>query len=360
MEQLGDGDVLMVISDHGFSSFRRGVNLNSWLRREGYLVLKDGADGSSRMAARRGLVGDAGLLPRPDRHVPEPARARSAGHRRRRAPRRCAEGRDRRQAATGCATSEQDDVGISEVFDTATLYAGPYLENAPDLLIGYNAGYRTSWDCATGVVGGPGLRGQRQGRGAATTASIRGWCRACSSATAASTPSEPALIDIAPTALRLFGIEPPPYMDGRPLAWWRGMNPRSARMTRRAGRRRCVVDRVAATLACSGRHARLGRRVIVLGFDGLDYDLTRDLMARGRLPNFARLAATRQLRAARHVDPAAESGRLVHLHHRPRSRRPRHLRLRPSRSEDDDPVPVDDEDRGGRRDRSSSADGSSR
>jgi arylsulfatase A-like enzyme len=29
---------------------------------------------------------------------------------------------------------------------------------------------------------------------------------------------EPALIDIAPTALRLFGIEPPSYMDGKALA----------------------------------------------------------------------------------------------------------------------------------------------
>ena len=48
----------------------------------------------------------------------------------------------------------------------------------------------------------------------------------------------------------------------------------------------------AATLACGERHARLGRRVIVLGFDGLDYSLTRDLMARGRMPNFARLAAS--------------------------------------------------------------------
>jgi bisphosphoglycerate-independent phosphoglycerate mutase (AlkP superfamily) len=28
----------------------------------------------------------------------------------------------------------------------------------------------------------------------------------------------PALIDIAPTALKLFGIEPPSYMDGRALA----------------------------------------------------------------------------------------------------------------------------------------------
>ena len=41
-----DGDVLMVISDHGFSSFRRGVNLNSWLRREGYLDAEGRRDGT--------------------------------------------------------------------------------------------------------------------------------------------------------------------------------------------------------------------------------------------------------------------------------------------------------------------------
>src|SRR4029077_1095905 len=53
-----------------------------------------------------------------------------------------------------------------------------------------------------------------------------------------------------------------------------------------------LVCIAAVTLACGQRHARLGRRVIVLGFDGLDYSLTRDLMARGRMPNFARLAAS--------------------------------------------------------------------
>ena len=29
--------------------------------------------------------------------------------------------------------------------------------------------------------------------------------------------NDPALIDVAPTALRLFGIEPPSYMEGTPL-----------------------------------------------------------------------------------------------------------------------------------------------
>src|SRR5262249_36821955 len=32
---------LFVLSDHGFCSFRRGVNLNAWLRENGYLALKE-------------------------------------------------------------------------------------------------------------------------------------------------------------------------------------------------------------------------------------------------------------------------------------------------------------------------------
>ena len=35
---------LYVLSDHGFCSFRRGVNLNSWLHQHGYLALKPDAE----------------------------------------------------------------------------------------------------------------------------------------------------------------------------------------------------------------------------------------------------------------------------------------------------------------------------
>ncbi|HXK62368.1 MAG TPA: alkaline phosphatase family protein, partial [Acidobacteriota bacterium] len=41
LERLGKDDVLLVMSDHGFSPFKRGVNLNTWLFQHGYLVLKD-------------------------------------------------------------------------------------------------------------------------------------------------------------------------------------------------------------------------------------------------------------------------------------------------------------------------------
>ena len=46
---------------------------------------------------------------------------------------------------------------------------------------------------------------------------------------------------------------------------------------------------VLAAISCGRQHTD-GRRVIVLGFDGLDYSLTRGLMAQGRMPNFKRLA----------------------------------------------------------------------
>jgi predicted AlkP superfamily phosphohydrolase/phosphomutase len=41
MKRLGPDDLLVVMSDHGFTSWRRAFHLNSWLRDEGYIVLKD-------------------------------------------------------------------------------------------------------------------------------------------------------------------------------------------------------------------------------------------------------------------------------------------------------------------------------
>src|SRR6202166_4239567 len=42
MQQIDDQTLLLVISDHGFKSFARCMNLNAWLHQNGYLVLKEG------------------------------------------------------------------------------------------------------------------------------------------------------------------------------------------------------------------------------------------------------------------------------------------------------------------------------
>jgi predicted AlkP superfamily phosphohydrolase/phosphomutase len=214
--RLADGDVLMVISDHGFSSFRRGVNLNQWLLREGYLALKPGTDGSAEWlrdvdwsktrAYALGLTGMfLNLEGREAEGIVPPGDAAAALK------------REIAAKLRGLRDEEAAAIGVNEAFDTAEIYDGPYRENAPDFIIGYNAGYRISWDCASGMVSGPLFEDNRKpwsGDHCIDPRLVPG-VLFCNRKIAT---AEPSLVDIAPTALKLFGIEPPSHMDGRPLA----------------------------------------------------------------------------------------------------------------------------------------------
>jgi predicted AlkP superfamily phosphohydrolase/phosphomutase len=59
---------------------------------------------------------------------------------------------------------------------------------------------------------------------------------------------------------------------------------------RRAGVAAALVALVGTGAPSCARQQTPAARLVVLGFDGLDYGLTGDLMARGRLPHFSRLA----------------------------------------------------------------------
>ena len=215
MDELGEGDLLMVCSDHGFASFRRGINLNAWLHREGYLHLKEGADGTSEWLqdvdwsrTRAYALGLAGMF------------LNIAGREEQGIVERGGEAEALRaeiiEKLSGLEDEEAGEVGINEVFDTAELYRGPYLRNAPDFLIGYNDGYRTSWDCATGVVATPVFEDNVKawsGDHCVDPRLVPGvlFCNREIEA------ESPAIVDIAPTALELFDLEPPKHMDGEPL-----------------------------------------------------------------------------------------------------------------------------------------------
>ncbi len=71
MQHIDDNTMLFVLSDHGFCSFRRAVNLNSWLRQNGYLALTGNVDR---------LDPHPRLLSRPQRTVSQPLRPRSPRH----------------------------------------------------------------------------------------------------------------------------------------------------------------------------------------------------------------------------------------------------------------------------------------
>ncbi len=215
MAELREGDLVMVVSDHGFASFRRGVNLNRWLHDHGYLALKSGTDGTAEWlrhvdwtntkAYALGLTGlFLNVKGRESSGIVE--RGREADDLK----------ADLIRRLNGLVDPATGHVAIREAFDTTKLYVGPYAANAPDLLIGYNAGYRNSWTCARGVVAGPVFEDN-----------LKAWSGDhcidprlvpgvffCSRRI---DRDDPALIDIAPTALQQFGIEPPDYMDGQPL-----------------------------------------------------------------------------------------------------------------------------------------------
>ena len=215
MARLRKGDLMMVVSDHGFASFRRGVNLNAWLLSKGWLALKEGGDGkvewlrdvdwSRTRAYALGLTGmflniegrEAKGSVKPGE---EAARVKA----------------EIMAALKGLRDTGTGETAINEAFDTAKLYRGPYLQNAPDLIIGFNAGYRTSWDGATGVVSGPVFEDNTKAWSGDHCIDPR-LVPGVFFASRKIDRKDPALVDIAPTVLRLFGLDPPAHMDGKPL-----------------------------------------------------------------------------------------------------------------------------------------------
>jgi predicted AlkP superfamily phosphohydrolase/phosphomutase len=205
--------VLFVMSDHGFKSFRRGVNLNSWLSLNGYLALKPGAAASgewfkdvdwSRTQAY--ALGLGGLFI--NQKGREAQGVVDAGHPARKL---------RAELKTRLAALRDDAAGgpaIDHVYDRDEIFGGPYRENAPDLVIGYAPGYRASWDGVTGLVTNAVFSDNTKawsGDHCIDPPSVPG---VLFSSRPIAAPS-PSIMDLAPTILELFGLRPPPHMDGR-------------------------------------------------------------------------------------------------------------------------------------------------
>jgi len=214
-EQLDDRSALIVMSDHGFKPFRRGVNLNSWLLRNGFLALKegkaesgewfDGVDWKKTRAYALGLGGIyLNLNGREAEGIVVPGdEARALKQ-------------ELAGKLTGLMDGELGNQAINAIFDREDIYKGPYKENSPDLIVGYSEGYRASWDSVKGIVGSVVFEDNKKawsGDHCIDPATVPGVIF-CSEKL---NRSDPSIWDIAPTALELFGIPVPAHMDGQPL-----------------------------------------------------------------------------------------------------------------------------------------------
>ena len=213
MEYIDEETILFALSDHGFCAFRRAVNLNSWLHRNGYLALTGDATESGKYfqgvdwsRTRAYCLGLSGL------YLNIKGRE-SCGTV---APGAEADALKRELVAklSGLRDDECNETAIRQAYATSGLYKGPYLGAAPDLIIGYNEGYRTSWDAAVGKVTPLVIEDNPKawsGDHCVDPVLVPGvlFCNR------KITSEDPGIEDMAATALDLFGIDRPAWMDGR-------------------------------------------------------------------------------------------------------------------------------------------------
>jgi predicted AlkP superfamily phosphohydrolase/phosphomutase len=149
-QKAGDA-TLIVMSDHGFSTFDRAVHFNSWLLKEGFLTLNDGAkpgdeemfanvDWSRTQAYSVGLNGlylnlegreRNGIVARLDADaVMGKIIARL---------------KEFKDPKTGRRV-------VDDFYRPSEVFHGRRVASAPDLIIGYTTGYRSSWQTALGAV----------------------------------------------------------------------------------------------------------------------------------------------------------------------------------------------------------------
>ncbi len=207
------GTVLLVISDHGFNSFRRGVDLNVWLEQNGYLrLLPDGrgkkylagVDWTKTRAFGLGLAGIwLNVKGREAQGIVESVHADAL--------------RDELCAKlTGLRDDENNCVAVSRALNAHRVYHGPYRGDGPDIIVGYERGYRVSWESA---IGQPTDRVFHD--------NVKAWSgdhcidsRLVPGVVFCNRPMDspsPRLIDIGPTILDLFGVPIPDHMDGKTL-----------------------------------------------------------------------------------------------------------------------------------------------
>lgn len=152
LNKLKPEDTLIVISDHGFGTFKRAVHLNSWLRKKGYLVLKDprAASGQELLAdvdwlkTKAYALGFGGIYlnqrKRESQGIVEPG----------------IESNNLKKTISKELEKWIDDElkqrVVKKVYLQENVFHGIYAKDAPDLYVGFNVGYRASWQTAVGAA----------------------------------------------------------------------------------------------------------------------------------------------------------------------------------------------------------------
>jgi predicted AlkP superfamily phosphohydrolase/phosphomutase len=215
LDKVDENTLLIVLSDHGFGTFRRAFDTNTWLWQNGLLALKDSrkpgedlgdgfaaVDWSKTYAYAVGLGGiylnfkgreSVGIL----EEGSEAERVRKA-------------------IQTGLAEfpdTQTQRAAIRSVSCREELYSGAFVENSPDLLVNFHRGFRVSWQSAVGGFSQSVLEDNMRrwsGDHIVDPESVPGILFM----NRASRQQHARIIDLAPTIVNYLGVAVPQSMEG--------------------------------------------------------------------------------------------------------------------------------------------------
>ncbi len=217
MSRLEEGDTLLILSDHGFHSWRRGFNVNTWLVQEGYMTLKGGAAHTAKKflldvdwSKTRAYALGVGAI--------------YLNMRGREGKGTVSPGAEARALATEIAEKlkmlrdpASGELVVEEVYKAEETWSGERMSEAQDLQLGLASGYRVS--SATPLGGAPkglfedNLKKWSGDHATSRTSATEGILLSNRTIREA----DVAIVDLAPTILQLLGIEVPASYVGKAL-----------------------------------------------------------------------------------------------------------------------------------------------
>lgn len=225
-KNMKPGATLIVVSDHGFHAFNYGFNTNTWLEKNGYMVLKN-PEAKEKQYSLENLYSQGNFFPNVDWSKTK-AYALGLGQiylniygrERYGIVEPGEQARQLEEEIRGKLLAFRDPKTNKPVLEDVALGHeidhGPYVKDAPDLQLNFYPGYRTSWETSLGAIP-PGTlvpntrkwSGDHCASDPKDTQAILFINRKLDS-------SDPSIMDVAPTVVKLFGVKPPDEFDGKP------------------------------------------------------------------------------------------------------------------------------------------------
>jgi predicted AlkP superfamily phosphohydrolase/phosphomutase len=212
-EKVDAQTTLIVLSDHGFAPFYRAFHLNSWLRSQGYVSLLDFSQGEMLQNVdwknTRAYATGFNLLYLNLQGREKEGIVATGGEQQRLLDELASRLLAIRDPKNGEPVVTRVDRGLDVYPDAA---AG----KGPDLVVGYNRGYRASWETALGKFPREILRDNTE-KWSGDHLIAADWVPGVILANRKVVATKPSLLDIAPTVLAEFGIAKPASMKGKSL-----------------------------------------------------------------------------------------------------------------------------------------------